>query len=464
MILPRWYFLKENEQLLVEGLTRRWTFNGPGTYFVSPLQRARIRKGITLAPTEYLRVRDQLTGQVRTETGPRLYFVAAHEEVGDKQAVIPLKDNQYVRLIDKRTGAIRVERGEQSIVPQPTEELLEGVKSGIAIDEEHAVLVRDTRTGQLSLITTPQIFIPTPTQEIVEVRERILLEDQQTVVVKDREGKYSFRRGSDPERAFFLEPYSELVRFRWSSGLHKDQKNLLLTHIDSRPKFMWYDFEVRTQDNVELVIGLTFFWQITDVVMMVRTTDDTTGDICSHARSMIIQAVSQVTLEKFLASFNEIAHDAVLGRDDPFYAERGVRIHAVEVRSIACKDPNTQRILQDIIQETTNRLNRLQKQESENEVQVKQLRGEIEAEEMRGQLLEKQREHKRLEALMRGEAEAAKVKALLDGLGEQLPPGDRLAIFNTLRKQDAIEALSTGKAQLYLTPSDMDLHIETRTQ
>ena len=111
---------------------------------------------------------------------------------------------------------------------------------------------------------------------------------------------------------------------------------------------------------------------------MIQTTDDAPGDVCSHARSAIIQSVSKVSLERFLDQFNPIVHAAILDVNDPFYADRGVKLHAVKVRSIACRDPETQHILQKIIQETTNRLNRLQQQESENEVRLKQIRGEIE--------------------------------------------------------------------------------------
>lgn len=134
----------------------------------------------------------------------------------------------------------------------------------------------------------------------------------------------------------------------------------------------------------------------------------------------------------------------------------------VEVRSISCKDPETQRILMEIIQETTNRLNQLQKQESSNEVQIRQIQGEFEAEQLKGQLLELRREHAKTEATSQGEAEAIRVRAFLDGLGEQTSTADKILIFNTLRKQDAITALSTGTAQLYFTPADVDLSIETR--
>jgi deoxycytidine triphosphate deaminase len=632
MLIPWIYYLKEDEQLLVEGFTRRWTVNGPAVFYSQPLWRVKRRKAKTLGPTEYLRLRDTLTGELRNEFGPKLYFPAASEEILEQLSAIPLKSNQYIRLIDKRTGAIRVERGDSSVCLNPTEEILEPVREGVNIDEQTAVLVRDISTGQLELISQPQVFIPAanqeiverrtpillqqnqyvkvidksagimrvergeksfylnPTeeilgrigegvnideqtavlvrdistgqlqlisqpqvfipaanqeiverrnpillqqnqyvkvidksagimrvergeksfylnpaeeilgrigegvnidehtavlvrdtqtgtlelitepqvfcpganQEIVEVRQRILLENHETVVIKDRFGDYSIKRGTDAERSFFLQPYEELVEFRWATGLHKDNKNLIFTHIDGRPKFMWYEFEARTQDNVELIISLTFFWQIVDVAAMVQATDDTSGAVCAHVRSLIIQSVSQVSLERFLAGFNAIVRQAVLGVEDSFYAERGVALHAVEVRSVACKDPDTQRILLEIIQETTNRLNRLQKQEGDNDVKLKEIEGEIEVERLKGQLLDLRRQHAQTEALTAGEAEAIRVRAFFEGLGNDMSASEKLAIFNTLRKQDAIAALSEGSAQLYFTPADVDLSIESR--
>ncbi len=546
MLIPWIYYLKEDEQLLVEGFTRRWTVNGPAVFYCKPWWRVQRRKAKTLQPTDYLRVRDTLTGELRNEFGPKLYFPSASEEILEQLSAIPLKSNQYIRLIDKRTGAIRVERGDRSVCLNPTEEILGPVREGINIDEQTAVLVRDIATGQLQLISQPQVFIPAANQEIVElrkpillqqnqyvkvidkstgmirvergersfylnpaeeilgsigegvnidehtavlvrdtqtgtlelitepqvfspeanqkiveVRRRILLENHETVVVKDRFGDYSIKRGTDAERSFFLQPYEELVEFQWASGLHKDEKNLIFTHIDGRPKFMWYEFETRTQDNVELIIGLTFFWQIVDVAAMVQATDDTSGAICAHVRSLIIQSVSQVSLERFLAGFNAIVRQAVLGVDDGFYAERGVALHAVEVRSVACKDPDTQRILIEIIQETTNRLNRLQKQEGDNDVKLKEIEGEIEVERWKGQLLDLRREHEQTEALTAGEAEAIRVRAFFEGLGNGMSASEKLAIFNTLRKQDAIAALSEGSAQLYFTPADVDLSIKS---
>ena len=513
MIIPWIFFLKEDEQLLVESFTQRRVVNGPRIYLAEPFQRIRRRKAATLGPTEYVLVRDNLTGELRNEFGPKLYFLRASDDLLERRKVITLKPNQYIRLIDDRSGKIRVEKGvetdggehrgdtERRVFLQPTEHILTEVTEGINIDEHTAVVVLDTLSGQRQLITEPQVFIPSPTQEVIGVSKRIRLEDHETVVVKDRQGRYIFHRGGEASgagRSFFLDPYSELITFNWSTGLHKDKRTLSITRIDARPKFMWYEFEARTQDNVELLLGITFFWQIVDVEAMVKSTDDTPGDVCSHARSAIIQAVSQAPLETFLQSFNAIVRQAVLDDDDPFYSSRGVKLHAVEVRSAGCKDPETQRILQEIIREHTDRMNRLQKQESQNEVSLRQLGGEIEAEqqrsrlqtaqadnersaeglrgqllaaqaqnelsmeEMRSRLLAAKAENERTAAQIAGDAEAVRVRSFLDKLGDDLPLEEKLAIFNTLRKGEVMESLSQGSAQLYFTPADVDLSIETR--
>merc|ERR1712124_245349 len=74
---------------------------------------------------------------------------------------------------------------------------------------------------------------------------------------------------------------------------------------------------------------------------------------------------------------------------------------------------STARILEQIIQETTNRMNRLSQQESENEIKMFALTWEIEQETRRADLLKVLQNHKLMEAQNEGEAEAERVKAFL---------------------------------------------------
>jgi hypothetical protein len=445
---------------------------GPQLFFLGVDEEASDTpiRALTLKENEYLHVKNRLTGVQRVERGPQLFFPGVNDDVTAELGAIPLRRDQYMRILNNETGVIRIVRGETSVYLEPNEIALaaashEGrhnIHQAVKIDEKTAVLLRDISTGQIALNTEQGVFFPTPYQEIVEVRTRIALEDSQIIVIKDRTGKYRIRRGTDPERSFFLAPYEEIVPFLWSTGIHKDKRALKLDALDLRPKFMWYEFEARTQDNVELTLGITFFWQIVNVEGMLATTDDVTGDICSHARSSIIQAVSQVTLERFLADFNNIVRRVVVESRDPFYTERGVTLNAVEVRSIACKDPKTQDILNEIIQETTNRLNRLQKQESENEVRLRQMAGDTEVEQARARLLELQRENELNQATATGDAEARRLAAYLNGLGDMISIENKIAIFNLLRKGEVLDTISRGSAHVYFTPADVNLSIESR--
>jgi len=223
---------------------------------------------------------------------------------------------------------------------------------------------------------------------------------------------------------------------------------------------MWYELEARTKDNVELVLGLTMRWELQDMQAMIQTTSDATGDICSHARSVVIQAVSNLPLETFLSRFNKVVQEAVLENKDLFYSIRGISILGCEVRAISCKDPKTQAILQQIIQQNTNRISSLQKQESDNEVSLKKFEGEIESAKMKIKLLEIQQQHIEKESLMEGRAEGLKLKTLMEALGTDLTVEQKMDVFHTLRKKDILSELSKGTSQLYFTPSDVDLTID----
>ena len=74
-----------------------------------------------------------------------------------------------------------------------------------------------------------------------------------------------------------------------------------------------------------------------------------------------------------------------------------------------CAETSTALILEEIIQETTNRMNRLQQQESENEVQLAQIKGDIEEEKARGELIKIKTENSNAESKMSGLAEAERV-------------------------------------------------------
>merc|ERR1711982_79653 len=88
--------------------------------------------------------------------------------------------------------------------------------------------------------------------------------------------------------------------------------------------------------------------------------------------------------------------------DTEFYSSRGVKVHSLEVTRYQCADESTSEVLSQIIQETTNRMNRLSQAESENEVKLFRMQGQIEQEKLSGELLNIQHEHLQNEAKVHG--------------------------------------------------------------
>merc|ERR1712224_137178 len=217
-----------------------------------------------------------------------------------------------------------------------------------------------------------------------------------------------------------------------------------------------------TSDNVELILEGIFFWELVDLPAMMRIMGDTSGDICYHVRSQFIMHVARVTLKTFMEEQHVIAK-RVLEEDTEFYATRGIRIHSLEVTRYQCADKSTSEILEQIIQETTCRMNRLSQAESENEVNLFRLQGQIGQAQLNKDLLRIQHEQAEAEACVAGKAEADRVASFISGLAKEVPVlEDRIKMWQTLRKTEALAVVSKGGASLYYTPSDVDLSIEAR--
>jgi len=431
-----------------------------------------IRKAWVLKAYEYVRLLDSVTGKVTMTKGEDTVFPGPDEVLLDrgKMAAEDLEVNEYVKVLDQSTGQIRVVGGPAQVMLEPHEKFLDGGRQkAVEVDDEHAVLVRDKGTGQVRLVTENQLFVPAPHEKIEKIQELIKLADHEALILKDSEGLFTYYYGSDAKRAadqprsFFLPPYSEIVTLRWSRGRKRETRDLLIDRFDLRAQYMSFEFSCRTKDNVELVLEGTFFWEVVDLPLMVQTTGDTSGDICLHARSQFIKHVAQATLKELMDDLAGIA-SRVFKEDAHFYASRGVKVHSLEVTRYACTDVSTSEVLAQIIQETTNRMNRLSQAESENEVHLFRMQGEIEQERLNGELIEIQHGHMKIEATVQGSAEADGIAAFIDGLDKEVPRlQDRMAMWQTLRKTDALTAVAQGGASLYYTPNDVNLSIETRT-
>merc|ERR1719297_10854 len=155
---------------------------------------------------------------------------------------------------------------------------------------------------------------------------------------------------------------------------------------------------------------------------MFAMTGDPPGDICYHVRSVFVRKVAGVTLKAFMDDLHELAKHAL--KDIEFFTVRGLRVNAFDIGRYYCADKSTSEILEQIIQETTNRMNRLSQAESENEVNLFRTQGQTEQIRLNSTLLELQHEQTQKEALISGKSEADRVAAFLKSLAAEVPQLD----------------------------------------
>lgn len=466
--------LQEDEyiRILDNANGQRTIRRGKDLVFIEPTCKIEggIRKVITLKANEFVRLLDSITGKVSVIQGENTVMPGPHEELldGEKMTAIDLKVDEYVKLQDQSTGDNRVESGPKQVFLGANDKILDGgKKKAIQVDDEHAVLVRDLSTGQLRLVTENQLFTPGPEENIEEVRTLYMLADHEAVIIKDKDGIMHFHYG-DPEKAtperprsFFLPPHAEVVRLQWSGGMRRLKRDLKIERFDLRAQFMWNEIDCRTSDNVELILETTLFWEVIDLARMVRKTGNLTGDIYNQLRSQFIKHVAKETLKGFMTDLHKISK-AIFVEDNKFYEDRGVKIHSLEVTKYTCSEKRTSEVLQQIIEETTNRLNRLSQAESENEVKIFKMQGQIEQEKLNGELLAIQHDHSKTEASVSGAAESERCAAFLQGLEASVPNlQERISMWQVLRKTDALSVVSQGGASLYYTPNDVNLSIKT---
>eukprot|EP00656_Telonema_subtile_P009331 TRINITY_DN14386_c0_g1_i2.p1 TRINITY_DN14386_c0_g1~~TRINITY_DN14386_c0_g1_i2.p1 ORF type:complete len:579 (+),score=192.66 TRINITY_DN14386_c0_g1_i2:231-1967(+) len=291
-------------------------------------------KCINLTKETYVVVEEK-GGEKRNEIGPQMFVPGPFSQVSATKRCYNLAKNEYLRIKDEN-GELRIEVGQKRVIPEPLEEVLEELcwveegrkrvqkkmsqQTAVNIDEHHCVIVRNTDDGTLVQITEHGLFIPGPYQTVEEVRKKIVLQEFERMAYIDTTGRTIFRHGDvAEERNFFLPPYCEKVVQEWSTDLHKEHTETeQIWRFDVRPTYMQYEFACRTIDNVELIVDVSFYWEITNIEMLIMKTADAPGDICTHARSRIIQSVSNKTLMHFLKDFNEIVREgAGVGSMDP---------------------------------------------------------------------------------------------------------------------------------------------------
>mmetsp|Transcript_118380 Transcript_118380/g.339809 ORF Transcript_118380/g.339809 Transcript_118380/m.339809 type:complete len:506 (+) Transcript_118380:57-1574(+) len=463
---------ERDEQLVIHYLDGKEVVNGPTTKVVNPFRELERRKQIRLQANQYVIVRDQLTGAARLETGFKAFFLGAYEEADEIRQMMVLAQNQWVRMVDQLSGAERIVVGPTTVVPGAWELQIGDIESAAFVNTETAVVVRHKVEGTLRLHTTAGVFIPAPYEEIVDTRNRISVLPNEVMVVRTLNGALRFYVGST---TFFQQPWEEILAFKWSvfSEPFEGQRQVItrssVTRIDTRIRRVFYQYDVRTVDNVPLAVEGSIFWRIADIEKLIRTTGDPPGDVWYRARSVLITSVSKVDFMTFMKTFNTLIKTSFLGTaGDDFWSERGIELRDMEVTRYECTDPEIAETLQAINAETTNRINQLEAQRSENDVLLARLLADIELEQDRTSLLASQSKNSLLTAKLDGEAQGVQLaeaaSSFLDGLNVSLPDVKlRLRLYKLQRELETkgarTDALADSDATLFFTTESLGLKL-----
>merc|ERR1712176_866940 len=111
--------------------------------------------------------------------------------------------------------------------------------------------------------------------------------------------------------------------------------------------------------------------------------------------------------------------------------------HEISVIRYDCANPSDREVLQQIIQETTKRMNQLTAQNSKNDVQRASMEGEIELEKQRTKLPEIKASNDKVNAIASGEVNGLKlatsVTKFIDAINTSIPDNSTETAIDLLK-------------------------------
>lgn len=321
--------------------------------------------------------------------------------------------------------------------------------------------------GNVEMLSDPQFYMPEVGERVLAVVTKQLMQNTDFCILKGPDGTIKLKNGSNPlERAFFLEPFHNYVKFK----LNGKDTTILSTLL----QVLNHTFEVRTNDNVVLKIDAVINFQITDVSKFSEKPIDFDSYVRISVQNELLAWSAQKTVREFQATYSQIAadtNDRCLLRFSPF----GITIQNIQVQ-FQCADAKIHALLQtfaqtkvtkstelaqrkaDIAQQRQmNETERVKKEQdvanaqarnnqiiatakmqneqqvrdkiNEQNIRLKEMETEIATETKRAELLKVRRGNDLLEAEYRGRVKGAVLREFLSGIDEKLTAEQKLFVW-----------------------------------
>jgi hypothetical protein len=259
--------------------------------------------------------------------------------------------------------------------------------------------------------------------------------------------------------SFFLPPYASMLTFEWTVGYDVEDQGgaaessragemRTFSRLDQRMQQLFFQYDdVRTNDNIEFEVEGTIFWQIQDVPKLVTATNDPTGDIWHRMRSQISQAAGNYNYAGLLASLRNmtaIVREQEL--DHPFYTMRGIKVYDFQLIEVELKDEELEANIVDAMAlEAIDRINRVNQEISESEVEIVRLQGIFNVDAARAQN-EQDLEVLRAQNALIMEANQHELK-LQQQENLMLLEQERTSYLDVLRDNSMLEAQTIGETE-----------------
>jgi hypothetical protein len=208
---------------------RKYEVRKQGMFVPGPYEEVlEVRNATVLQSQEYAVVRNQLTGMYMHYAGPQQLFVGPYENLIKVFPKVVLQKQEYARLVDRRTGEESIVKGPQAVVPESAQcekDYLKNcfmqVHEAIVMKADVSVLVLNRTSGVKSIVEASSggIFTPRPYEEVLDVRNAVVLKQQEYAVIKNNmDGSFHHVLGAT---LLHLGAYEELVRINLKVILHK---------------------------------------------------------------------------------------------------------------------------------------------------------------------------------------------------------------------------------------------------
>lgn len=179
-----------------------------------------IAEKIKLTATEYVRVIDERTGEVKIIEGPMMYTPGPFDtfEMQDRKIVkykkVKITATQYIIVENEGTGEKTVIRGPITYTPGPFDKIREDnenntVRNMIVLNNTDYVYTTNTTTGIKAIIEGPTTLTPGPYDEVSDIKKKIVLDLKQYVKIEDQNtGVIRVEKGP---ATVILQPYEKLL-------------------------------------------------------------------------------------------------------------------------------------------------------------------------------------------------------------------------------------------------------------